>query len=354
MADGEAPRSPDARRRILALVGSLAVAGGFAWLMHKGALPVVPSKESFAAIGWWVYPGYALLWLVVLLLRAVRWYWLLAPVHQVAMRRVLTASFVGFGALILLPFRMGELVRPAMVREEGGVSIWSATGSAGAERVLDGLFLSILLFAALLLAHPLDPLPDHLGALPVPAAVVPRAAYSALAMFAAAFVAIGVFYRWRAWARRMTVRVVGVVSPDLGAFLADKVERIASGLGFLPRARYTGPFVAITALYWIINAAGIWMVCVGCGVSGMTFSQAVAVMGVLALGVMVPNAPGFFGSFQISVYAGLAMYHPPEVVLGAGSAAVFTLYVVQIGVSLLAALAALVLHRHTASSRPSG
>ncbi len=338
-------RSALRRRRVGAIVGSILVAGGFAWLMRAGALPVVPSRASFAAMAWWTVPAYGAIWLLVLVLRAMRWYWLLQPIHPVSMRRVLAASFVGYGALILLPFRMGELVRGAMIHEKGKVSIWAATGSAGAERVLDGLYLSILLFTALRLARPLDPLPDHIGALPIPTALVQTATYSALVVFALAFVAIGVFYRWRVWARRTTERVVGLVSLRLATWLSDKVEHVTLGLGFLPRARYTGPFLLITTVYWLVNAAGIWLLCLGCGIAGMTFAQSAAVMGVLALGILVPNAPGFFGSFQLSVYAGLAMYHPASVVMREGSAAVFTMYALQIGVSLAAALAALVVSR---------
>lgn len=333
------------RRRAAAVVGSVLIVGGFAWLMHVGALPVVPARESFAAMAWWTVPTYCAIWLLVLLLRAVRWYWLLQPIHPVSMRRVLTASFVGYGALILLPFRMGEFVRGAMIHEDGKVSIWAATGSAGAERVLDGLYLSILLFTALRLAHPLSPLPDHIGALPIPTALVQTATYSAVVGFALALVAIGIFYRWRAFARRATERVIGLVSPRLATWLADKIEHVTLGLGFLPRARYTGPFLVITTLYWLVNAGGIWILCLGCGIHGMTFAQAAAVMGVLALGILVPNAPGFFGSFQLSVYAGLAMYHPASIVMREGSAAVFTMYAVQIGISLITAFVAFVVTR---------
>jgi len=194
-------------------------------------------------------------------------------------------------------------------------------------------------------ARPQDPLPDRIGSLPVPAAVVPRAAYSMLALFAAAFVAMGLFYWRRAAMRRLTERVVGVVSRRLAGFLASRVERVADGLRFLPSARYTGPFLAITTAYWFVNAAGIWLVCRGSGVAGLTFAEACVVMGVLALGVLVPNAPGFFGAFQIAIYAGLAMYESPAVVMREGAVAVFWLYVIQIGVTLLASAAALVAER---------
>ena len=75
-----------------------------------------------------------------------------------------------------------------------------------------------------------------------------------------------------------------------------------------------------------------------CGIDAMTFGQAFVILGVLALGIMVPNAPGFFGAFQISIYAGLAMFYPAEVVIGPGSAFVSLLYVCQLSVMLVGAI----------------
>lgn len=136
--------------------------------------------------------------------------------------------------------------------------------------------------------------------------------------------------------------VVGRVSKKLATWLADRVEGVADGLRFLPNARYTGPFLAITVVYWAVNAGGVWFLCHGVGLVSISYFQSCVVMGVLALGILVPNAPGFFGSFQISVYAGLAMYASPDDVIGAGSLAVFWLYMLQIGVTfLLSALALL-------------
>jgi hypothetical protein len=254
-------------------------------------------------------------------------------------------SFIGYAALLLLPFRMGEIVRPALVHKKGQISAWAATGSVAAERVIDGLYLSALLFVSLRMAKPRDPLPDRIGGLDVPASVVPAAAYGAVALFSAAFVAMGLFYWRRAFARKLTERTVGLVSPRLGAWLADRVERVAEGMRFLPRLRYAGPFVAITAVYWAVNAAGLLVLCRAVGLPSITYWQACVVMGVLALGILVPNAPGFFGSFQMSVYAGLALYSAPAEVIGAGSAAVFWLYVLQVGVTLAAGGGALLLER---------
>jgi glycosyltransferase 2 family protein len=257
-------------------------------------------------------------------------------VHRVPLRRVITVAFIGFAAIVVFPFRMGEVVRPVMIRRKGQLSAWAASGTVGAERIIDGLALSISLFLALQIAKPLDPLPDRIGNLPVPTAVVPGAAYAMLLLFMTAFLTMSLFYWRREWARRITERVIGSVSKPLAHWLADRIEQVAGGLRFLPRLSLTVPFLAATAMYWLLNVFCCWLLAWGCGFENITLAQACANMGVLALGILLPNAPGFFGAFQISVYAGFAMYFPPEQVVGPGSAYVFIMYLVQLTLTLVA------------------
>ncbi|AKT37128.1 lysylphosphatidylglycerol synthase transmembrane domain-containing protein [Chondromyces crocatus] len=344
-ADG-ATNSPERGwlyRHRIALTASVVVALGFAWLMHVGALPVVPPPDAFEGINPWLVVLQAVLYLLALYVRAHRWAWLLEPIHPVPLRRVLTVSFIGYGALLLLPFRTGEVVRPALIRREGKLSGWAAMGTVAAERIIDGLVLSVILLVALQLAEPLSPLPDHIGDLAVPVAVIPVAAYGALAVFAAAFAAIGLFYWRRAWARHLVDATLGRLSPRLATRIAEILERLADGLGFLPRASVTARFLAATVLYYLLIAASIQLLVASVGLHPTDFARATAIMGVLHLGVLLPNAPGYFGAFQVSVYAGLAMYHPPAEVAGPGAAVVFLLYATQIGLTLLTAAAALLI-----------
>lgn len=324
------------------LVASLLCALGFGWILRAGGLPIVPARGALTGVVWWTVAVHVLLYLGALYLRAHRWTWLLAPIEPVPLRRVLAVSFIGYGALILLPFRTGEAVRPLLIRNRG-LSAWAAAGTVAAERIIDGLFLSALLFAGLSLARPHEPLPDHIGDLRVPASAVPRAAWLSLCVFAAAFVVIGVFWFRRAWARRATERVVGIVSPRLAARLADMVERIASGLGFLPRLRYTLPFLLATAGYFLLNTWAIQILAYGCGIDSIDFARAAVIVGVLHIGVLLPNAPGYFGTFQMALYAGLALYLAPADVVGQGSLLVFLTYSLQVGLCVLLGGAALVI-----------
>lgn len=327
---GTAVRQGLLRRHGGKLAASLVVGGGFAWVLHAGALPLIPPRESFSHVSWAMVGLYVALWTLVHFVRAARWHWLLVPMTNVPLRSIVAVSWIGFAAIVLFPLRAGEAVRPLMIRKRADVSGWAATGTIAAERIIDGLFLSLMLLAGLATATPLSPLPDRIGNLPVSPTIVPRAATGALLLFAAAFVTMGVFYWRRAWARRTTERVIGVVSPKLAAWLSDRVEHVANGLAFLPNARHTVPFVATTAAYWLLNSLGTQLISRGAGFDTFTYGEACVATGVVALGLLVPNAPGFFGAYQLSFYAALAVFYGEDLVTGQGAALVFIVYTAQL------------------------
>jgi uncharacterized membrane protein YbhN (UPF0104 family) len=153
-------------------------------------------------------------------------------------------------------------------------------------------------------------------------------------VFASGCVVMGIFYFWRDFAQRVTERVVGVVSLPLARWIAGKIGQMAQGLGFLARPRQAVPFLLFTALYWGLNAAGFWLLAEGCGIH-IGFFGGTATMGVVALGIIVPATPGFFGAFQLAIYAALAMYLPPDDVIDAGSVYAFLGYALPIGLTMV-------------------
>lgn len=348
------PRAPTLQRHGLKLAVSLVLGVGIAWILARGGLPLVPPSSAFASVRPWTVVVYVATLAVVHYLRAIRWRHLLRPVGQASLRSVLAVSWIAFGAILLSPFRSGEIVRPYLITKRSNIRIWEATGTVGAERVLDGLVLSLMLFAGLQMATPLAPLPDHVGSLPVPAAAVPKAAYGALALFMGAFALMGTFFFARDFARRATFAVIGLVSRRLAERLAAVVERVADGLRFLPSPGHLVPFLAETLAYWIINAAGVQLLAWGSGLTGVTLAQAAVTVGCLGVGILVPAGPGYFGAFQLSTYMALAMYFPESMLVGPGAAFVFFLYVTQVGFHVLAMGIGLVLNRADAhAARPA-
>lgn len=359
-AEGEGARDASAaprrvsllRRHGLKLAVSLLLGGVVTWVLARGGLPILPGADAFASVRPWTVVVYVASLAVLHVLRAVRWRHLLRPVGGASLRNIVAVSWIAFGAILLSPLRSGEIVRPYLITKRSNVTLWEATGTVGAERVIDGLMLSVMLFIGLQLATPLSPLPDHVGNLPVSVADVPKAAYGALALFVVAFAAMGTFFFARRLAHRATVAVIGVVSRPLAERLAGIVEGVADGLRFLPSPRLLVPFTVETTAYWLVNAVGVQLLAWGCGLGGLTLAQAAVVVGCLGVGVLVPAGPGFFGAFQGAVYMALAMYCPEAKLIGPGAAFVFLLYATQVGFHIVAMAAGLALDRAAPVEKP--
>lgn len=331
------------KRHAQALIASLALALGLGFIMHRGALPLLPPEGTLSRVNWWEVVLMTALLLVSILTRFVRYVFLLKPIATISMRRLMAISSISVGLITFLPFRLGEFARPAMLRERGKISGWAVTGTVGAERVIDGVLFSGMLLLGLAFAHPHEPLPDRIGSLPVPAAIVPSAALWSALFFGAGFAVMGGFFLWRRQARALTQKVLGLVSAKFAGKVADAVERLSDGLKFLPNFRYTVPYVLTTVLSLVAHILSTQELADAVGLPHLTFAQATVVVGVLGLGFALPNAPGFFGTIQLALYAGLAVYVKPEAVVREGAAMVFLFYVIYLALVVLLSLAGIVL-----------
>jgi hypothetical protein len=357
MTNPPTPAVVDRRSLYKKLAISLLPALAFVWVLKSGGLPLLPAREDLARVDVGGLVLFVFVWFAHYFVRTARWYLLLAPIQRVPLWTVIRVACIGFLAVGLLPFRMGEAVRPILIRREGKLTAWAATGTVGAERVVDGLSISLILLISLRIAKPLDPLPDRIGELPIPAALVPGAAYVMALVFAGGCAVMMIFYFWRNWARKMTEAVIGVVSKPLATWLATRVEQVAEGLGFLRDARYAVPFLLATLLYWTLNASTWWVLAHACGLGEIGFFGAAATMGVVALGILVPATPGFFGAFQLGIYCGLAMYLAPAIVMREGSVYSFLGYALPMGLATIVGVVALLLRPRTenlAGSRATG
>jgi len=336
------------RRNRLKLIASLVITAGVLYTVEKGGLKLVPDGGDFSRVKWWAVAAYVPVVVTLQWFRSVRWRFLLRSLVEVPKVRLFAVSSVGMSAVLLLPFRLGELVRPYMLRTppdrrdhgEKTLTMTAATTSIIAERIFDGLFLSIVLAIVLVATPTIQPMPDHVIGLAISVAQVRGAGFAMLGLFAIGFVTIGVFYFARGWAHRVTHAVIGRFSPKLADKLAGFAEKLADGLHVFSRGRDALGFLVETSLYWGLNAFGMWILAIGCGIthgdgSYITFPETCACLGLLGCAVMVPGPPGMLGLFQVGLYAAMTMYFPSAIVTGPGAAYVFLLYIAQFSVQML-------------------
>jgi glycosyltransferase 2 family protein len=324
------PVESPTRGFLIKLAISLALGGLFAWLVARGGVPLVPEPHQLRDVRAWAVPVYLASLLLVHYFRASRWRFLIAPVASVPLRDVICLNWIGFFAIFALPLRLGELARPALTKLRHGVPISVGLGTVAVERVLDGLITSGCVAWALLVLPRLesrDPI----------ASLLPSYGFLALGLFAAAFAALGMFLWQRKLALRLTRASIGWLSPGLAETLASKVDNLADGIRSISDRRLGFGFLFESSLYWGCNALGVWALGVGCGLN-FAFGHALAVMGVLAIGILLPTGPGLFGNFQLAVSAALRLYFAESVVGSQGAVFIFLLYLLQSAVMIVAGI----------------
>jgi len=300
---------------------SIGLGALFAWIAQRGGVPIVPDGSSFRHVDWPRVGLATVLLFVLTVLRATRRRFLIAPVKRLPLREVVLVNWVGFFAIFALPLRLGEFARPALSKLRSGIPISAGLGTVAVERVLDGTVTSGCVAWALWVLPRLSPSDPIARAVPFYAGVV-------LTVFVCAMCALAAFLWQRDLAVRLTERVFTLVSPTLGGKLAQKVDSVADGLRSIREPRLAFGFVVETLLYWAVNACFMWVLGLACGLP-MELGHATAVMGVLALGILLPSGPGLFGSFQVAVSAALKLYFPDSLVGTQGSVFVFLLYVLN-------------------------
>jgi glycosyltransferase 2 family protein len=318
------------------IVASLCIAGGFVWLFKRGGLPLIPPASTLAAVHPGAAAAFALLTVAAIYLRVHRWVPLLRAVApDISEPRVVGIGLIGIATIMFAPLRMGEAARPYLLARDGKVTFFQALGAAGAERVVDGLVLTLTAAIALSLSTPISPLPDHLGDVALPVSIIPRAIYIAAVVFSGGAVALIVFYAARGFARKFTLALLSPISPKLANFVTGTLERLADGLSVLGSPKNRLRFLGETLLYWLCQFIAQWVLMRGCGIDA-SIEQACVTLGVLGLGVIVPAGPGLFGAFQIGTYSGLALYFPIALLRSSGAAVAFISYASQLFAMLVA------------------
>ncbi|MCB9591547.1 MAG: flippase-like domain-containing protein [Sandaracinaceae bacterium] len=324
MGETAATPEPSLARRVLPkLLLSLVLGGLLAWLVQRSGVDLIPSAEAFRGVKWWTVGAYAGVLSVTHFFRASRWRFLIAPVRDdIPFWDGVLLNWVGFFAIFALPLRLGELARPALTKMRHQVSISAGLGTVAVERVIDGLVASLCVVWALVALPRMEGVTDRV--------VLSLPYYGALAVgvFVAAFAGLLIFLWQRELALKLVQWTFGLLSKRLADLVAQKVSDVAEGVRSVAHPKLAAGFLGETAIYWGTNALGMWLLGWGCGID-LTFGHAVAIMGILAIGILLPAAPGLFGSFQFAVSAALKFYFAMAVVEGPGTVYIFLMFVVQ-------------------------
>jgi uncharacterized protein (TIRG00374 family) len=233
-----------------------------------------------------------------ILLRAWRWLLLLEHLRpNLAYMPVLSAYVAGFATSTLLPGRMGEVVRPALMSRDAGIPFMSGLATLVTERLLDLVMVLALVASGFIFPEVLV----SAGAGEA-AAVIDAVRWVSLVSFAIAggvILFLVLLLVDPARARRLADFLLSPLPERFAARLGSMLDRFIDGLGGMRIRGRLVMCVLMTVANWLLIAANVSFALSAFGIT-VTYTDALFLLGVTALGVAIPT-PGGAGSYHAAV-----------------------------------------------------
>ena len=276
---------------------SCMLGGLFLWLafrnLHLDEFWAGMSQVNGAGVGL-----YVALFSFAHILRIFRWGLLVSAIGAVSYRTILSVGAVGYMAIMLLPFRIGEFVRPLLLRREGNMTAASAMATVVVERVVDGILFVGLFFGLLAL------LPDRDEPI---VSTLKLGAFVAGCVFGVALVVLVLSAVWRSQTVAVLERVARPLPKSISEKALSMLNAFLDGLALLPNRGLFLSFVTLTVVYWGILGWGMLVMASAVGIEDLTIIGALTLLTVLTVGIMVPAGPGLTGTFELALQAAFAL-----------------------------------------------
>lgn len=244
-----------------------------------------------------IHVGYVGLFLIVAFLmqwlRSYRWGVILQPLEKIDQLSLFSVTSVGFLAIAAIPARIGELARPYLIAQKSTVQMSSALGTIIVERVLDSF--SVLTIAVIILLF--TDLPSWM-------------IKSSLLLFALTLAIFGCILGL-VWRRDTALKIINRILSRLPGKFANKIDeilhRFIDGFQIIVNIRLLLYLLFLSATVWLLDVLAIYILFEAFGFE-LPVMASFVVMVILMVGIAIPTAPGYIGSWHFSCILGLGLF----------------------------------------------
>ncbi|RPI54351.1 MAG: UPF0104 family protein [Acidobacteria bacterium] len=288
-------------RKSLRTVVIIILSVGLLGLFLRGAHLDVVWAEIRHADAWLIALSSGIT-VLTMVLRALRWQYLLEPIGPTRFGAAFRTTTIGFAASAVLPARAGEVIRPYLLARQEGLSATATFATIIIERVLDAVTCVFLLASFVLLFDPgMDGTDSRLYSLVEVGGIVVGGL--ALGVLGAMFVAARDPEAAGRWAYKLEHLLPGQFTHKL----AGALLKFAEGLAVVRTPRRLALALGWSLPLWLSIGCGIWAVTRAFGID-LPYTGSFLLIALLVVGVSVPT-PGGVGGFEAAVQIGLTSFY---------------------------------------------
>ncbi len=254
--------------------------------------------QDIKGISWF---GFGVYWLVFAFahwVRIGRWGLFIKALTPVSWWDLLKIGGIGYLCISILPFRIGEAIRPYLLQKQSILSASSSAATVVVERVIDGILFVGLFFIFMWKLPPTQ----HPAV-----AMVKISALMAGAFFTVILLVLLLAYFQREKTVLLLKRISAVFSQKLSEKGTALLEAFLDGLAILPRKDTLFAFLFLTLVYWVVQGFSMVYLAQSIGIHDLDTVESFALLAILVVGIMLPAGPGYTGSFELALKGGFAL-----------------------------------------------
>jgi uncharacterized protein (TIRG00374 family) len=283
----------------------------------------VPLPELAAYMGSisyvWLIPSTALA-VLTYLLRTLRWRLILQDALAIGFWQAFHPLMIGFMMNCILPGRVGELARPAILKKERAVAFGTGLATVAAERVFDMVVL-IGLFATVFSTVSSRPDLDvavgglHLNSRTLQTSAWTMIRISVVLLLGLSALAFSAPRRWMIGLIEASVGMTIIAGPRLhaavrciGNALIGWLGSFAKGLSLVGHPRRALACLALTIAIWTMGVLSYFVFSLGCPGIDLTFWEMTTTMVIVCFFIALPSVPGYWGVWEAGGVFALALF----------------------------------------------
>lgn len=244
----------------------------------------------------YLYLLYAMLiTLLGLWVRSVRWYFFMKPIQKIGLHSLFSATMIGFMVNNLFPARLGEFMRAYAIGRKENLSKSASFATIVLERIFDGISILLFVFVALIWGH--FPLPSWMQ----------QAVYFATGFYFLSLIFLIFLILQTERAIRLSEWVTHPLPTKWQQRILSLLRMFVLGLQMLNNKRDILISCVLSAFVFIIPVFAVYLLLLSFGVN-LPFAVSVFLLGMISIGVMIPSAPGYVGTFQLLSVACLGIF----------------------------------------------
>lgn len=228
------------------------------------------------------------------IVRSIRWKSLLSVSKNINFYKVLKALYIGYMANTLLPARMGELYRAHVIGTDQNIKRSSALASIFAERVFDGLILTMLLLLLIVFFYN-KPWLIKIG-------IVTGS------IFIGGFIVLIFFSRKSLNNNDIVNKIIKFIPKSIQHHIETILFSFMNGLGVLSSIKVFIFLIFTSISIWFIEWSVLFIIVSGFESLHPIRPIIIAFLLVMAaFSTMIPSGPGFVGPYQYAFIVALSL-----------------------------------------------